>query len=625
MPQQPAEVTGRARLLGLQREAVSLLKRAAQQDAAIDDVRRALLDAGQRLEALGAEPDPRARPTPRRCLDSTPALRDRAAARGARARRLASQPDAHRRVDTGPFLALARARARAARGRGRAGLEPSGQLQPDRSRRSRRTAATRRRWDRRRPTVRSPGDAAPSPVTFEEAARLPTRTYCGGADEGPHPGIRRRRRRASRLRRRRPSRHLSGHRRRAHAGARAHPASERALSQPRRMEVRGRVEAGGRGRGGLGQRRVRRRCRRRRASRSLRHELGPELPVPQPRRRRVRGGRGARRRGGRRLEHRLHVLRRGRRRRPGPVRRALRRDDLGRGRARAADARLAQRAAHHGRPRRPARRGRSVLREPRQRPLHGGHRGARPLRCGPRLRLRRRRDRLRRRRASSISFVANDSNPNFLYRNLGNGRFESVGLARRRGGERRRAARRRGWAPTPATTTATARMDLVAHGVRPRSQHALSQRGRPAVRGRERGGGAGRPDVRAHGLGHGVPRRRSRRQAGSVLRQRPHLRGHRQATRSSGKRTVRRTSSCSISARASATSRSARAAACRSRASAAASPSAISTTTATPTSSSATWTMRPRCSRTASAPDITGSAFRVVVARTGTGSRSARR
>ena len=51
-------------------------------------------------------------------------------------------------------------------------------------------------------------------------------------------------------------------------------------------------------------------------------------------------------------------------------------------------------------------------------------------------------------------FVANDSNPNFLYRNLGNGRFESVGLVAgvAVNGE---AGPRRGWAPTPATTTAT--------------------------------------------------------------------------------------------------------------------------------------------------------------------------
>src|SRR5687768_16996346 len=53
-----AQVPDRARLPELQREAVSLLKRAAQADAPIDEVRRALLDAVQRLDALGAEPDP---------------------------------------------------------------------------------------------------------------------------------------------------------------------------------------------------------------------------------------------------------------------------------------------------------------------------------------------------------------------------------------------------------------------------------------------------------------------------------------------------------------------------------------------------------------------------------------
>ena len=51
-------------------------------------------------------------------------------------------------------------------------------------------------------------------------------------------------------------------------------------------------------------------------------------------------------------------------------------------------------------------------------------------------------------------FVANDSNPNFLYHNLGNGRFESVGLTAgvAVNGE---AAPRPAWAPTRPTTTAT--------------------------------------------------------------------------------------------------------------------------------------------------------------------------
>ena len=95
------------------------------------------------------------------------------------------------------------------------------------------------------------------------------------------------------------------------------------------MEVRGRLQAGGRGSRSVGQRRVRRRFRRRRPPRSLRHQLGPECVVPQPWRRHVRECGCPRRRRGWRLEHRLHVLRCRRRRRSRPLRRAIRRDDVG--------------------------------------------------------------------------------------------------------------------------------------------------------------------------------------------------------------------------------------------------------------------------------------------------------
>ena len=124
---------------------------------------------------------------------------------------------------------------------------------------------------------------------------------------------------------------------------------------------------------------------------------GPNVAVPQPRRRHVRGRRRARRSRGGRLEHRLHVLRRRRRRRPRPLRRALRRDDLGLSCARAAVARLAQRAPHHGRPGRTSGRIRSVLRERRQWQVRRGDRSARPRRSVEGVRIRRRRDGLRRR------------------------------------------------------------------------------------------------------------------------------------------------------------------------------------------------------------------------------------
>ena len=169
----------------------------------------------------------------------------------------------------------------------------------------------------------------------------------------------------------------------------------------------------------------------------------------------------ARRRRRRRLEHRLHVLRRRRRRRSGPLRRALRRDDLGfssctrSGRSSGATGRTSWSA----RPDFPA----SPICSSRTSATAGSSR--RPTRTAS--------DRSVAAYGFGVVatdydddgfvdlFVANDSNPNFLYHNLGNGRFESVGLDRGRGGERRRRAPRREWAPTPATTTATARMDLV--------------------------------------------------------------------------------------------------------------------------------------------------------------------
>ena len=110
MSQAPAEAPNRARLLGLQREAVSLLKLAARQDAPIDDVRRALLEAGQRLEALGAEPDPRAASDAAGAARLAPALRAELR-RAARDLLAASRPDSDARRH-GPVPGAARTGAR---------------------------------------------------------------------------------------------------------------------------------------------------------------------------------------------------------------------------------------------------------------------------------------------------------------------------------------------------------------------------------------------------------------------------------------------------------------------------------------------------------------------------------
>ena len=194
------------------------------------------------------------------------------------------------------------------------------------------------------------------------------------------------------------------------------------------------------------------------------------------------------------------LLRRGRRRRPGPLRRALRRDHLGRRRAGPADAHLAQRAAHHGGPGRAAGRGRPLLREPaatgrfvEATEAHGLADPARGYGFGV--------------VATDYDddgfvdlFVANDSNPNFLYHNRGGRPLRERGAARRRGGERRgprpgRDGRRRGRLRRRRAHRHRA------HHVRPRHQDALPQPRRPPVRGRERGLGPERAHLRAHGLG----------------------------------------------------------------------------------------------------------------------------
>ena len=168
---------------------------------------------------------------------------------------------------------------------------------------------------------------------------------------------------------------------------------------------------------------------------------GAELPVPQPGDGTLRGRRGRGRRRGRRLEHGLHVLRRRRRRRPRPLRRALRRDDLGRRSSRAQRTLVWRNGPHimvgpAGLPRR----GRPVLREPRQR--HASSRRPRPhgLADPARgLRLRRRRHRLRRRRLRRPVRGQRLEPELPVPQPAANGRFESVGPARRRGGERRGA------------------------------------------------------------------------------------------------------------------------------------------------------------------------------------------
>lgn len=184
VPGAPAEVQNRARLLELQREAVSLVKRAGRVDAPIDDVRRVLLDASQRLEALGAEPDPRVPSKATGAPRLPPALRAelRRAAHelGAFAAAATGTAAAASRVDTGPFLALLERARVQLEGEIALGLSFEGSYSQSKAKEPVYGGHASAMGPAPAPAPSSDDDAAPSPAAFDEAARLPARTYCGG-------------------------------------------------------------------------------------------------------------------------------------------------------------------------------------------------------------------------------------------------------------------------------------------------------------------------------------------------------------------------------------------------------------------------------------------------------------
>jgi enediyne biosynthesis protein E4 len=179
-PAATAQVADRTRLLGLHREAVILLMQAARADAPADKVRRALLDAGQRLDALGAEPDPRVKPeganSPLLARDLRTDLRR--AAREIAA--FASRPATEARIDTGPYLAvLERARTQL-EGEIALGLSFEGSYSQTKAKEPAYGGHASAMGPAPAPAPSPAEDAAASPVSFEEAARLRTRTYGGG-------------------------------------------------------------------------------------------------------------------------------------------------------------------------------------------------------------------------------------------------------------------------------------------------------------------------------------------------------------------------------------------------------------------------------------------------------------
>ena len=176
---QPAvtQTSDREQLTKLHSEAVSLLKRAAQNDLPIEERRTAVRNAVQRLESLAVEPEARG---------SAPGfslpLPLRAELRGA-ARELASAagggPERLRAIDTSRYLALLERVRSQLQGEIALGLT----LQGSYSQSKPKEAAYGGHATAMGPPPADGSladDTAPSPATFEEPARLAARTYCGG-------------------------------------------------------------------------------------------------------------------------------------------------------------------------------------------------------------------------------------------------------------------------------------------------------------------------------------------------------------------------------------------------------------------------------------------------------------
>jgi hypothetical protein len=181
--QTQADAPERTRLLALQRDAVTQLQQAARVGAPAEQVRRALLDASRGLEALGAGPDPDAAnattPTGPTATSLDPSLRRDLRRAASELAALASRDTRDVASATGPVIALlekARAQLEADVGLGLTFQGSYSQTKPKDPAYGGHASA----MGPAPANLPSPEDSAPVPVTFDVGARLPTRMYCGG-------------------------------------------------------------------------------------------------------------------------------------------------------------------------------------------------------------------------------------------------------------------------------------------------------------------------------------------------------------------------------------------------------------------------------------------------------------
>ena len=174
----PAEAQERSRLLELQRTAVAQLQQATREGATADLVKRALLDASQALERLAAAPAAGATGGAAPPPPLPPALRSELHAASTELTAVANG-DLRRVTDaTRPTFALLD-KVRSQLEGGALGLAFQGSYSQTKPK----DPAYGGHASAMGPAPANPpipDDGAPVPVTFEEAAHLPTRTYCGG-------------------------------------------------------------------------------------------------------------------------------------------------------------------------------------------------------------------------------------------------------------------------------------------------------------------------------------------------------------------------------------------------------------------------------------------------------------